>query len=89
MVLEVLTLFRRQQVAHLLAKLNAEPSGSGELCRTPDSVRFDQGEPLAQELKVISDSYDLILYVSQRISKFPRQHRWPLCIFVQRACDGI
>src|ERR1019366_416846 len=29
----------------LLAKLNAEPSGSGRLCRTPRSVRFEQGEP--------------------------------------------
>jgi hypothetical protein len=77
-VLEVLTLFRRQQVTHLLAKLNAEPSGSGRLCRTPHSVRFDKVKPLAQELKVISDCYDLILYVSQRISKFPRQHRYSL-----------
>ena len=33
---------------------------------------------MVQELKVISDSYDLILYLSQRISKFPRQHRYSL-----------
>ncbi len=47
-------------------------------CRTPHSVRFDQGEPLAQELKVISDCYDFILYLSRRIAKFPRQHRYSL-----------
>jgi hypothetical protein len=33
---------------------------------------------MAQELKVINDSYNLILYLSQRISKFPRQHRYSL-----------
>ncbi len=81
MVLEVLILFRRQGN---LAKLNAEPSGSGRLCRTPHSVRFDQGEPLAQELKVISDSYDLILYLSQRIGKFPRQHRYSLGLSMEQ-----
>jgi hypothetical protein len=64
--------------------LNAEPSGSGRLCRTPRSVRFEQGEPLAQELKVISDSYDLILYLSQRIGKFPRQHRYSLGLSMEQ-----
>jgi hypothetical protein len=33
---------------------------------------------LAQELKVISDCYDFILYLSRRIAKFPRQHRYSL-----------
>ncbi len=42
------------------------------------------GKTLAQELKVISDSYDLILYLSQRISKFPRQHRYSLGLSMEQ-----
>jgi hypothetical protein len=41
-------------------------------------------ETLAQELKVISDSYDLILHLSQRISKFPRQHRYGLGLSMEQ-----
>ncbi len=33
-----------------------------------------------QELKVISDFYDLMLYLIQRIEKFPRHHRYSLVI---------
>ena len=39
---------------------------------------------MAQELKVISDSYDLILYLSQRIGKFPRQHRYSLGLSMEQ-----
>lgn len=42
------------------------------------------GWTLAQELKVISDSYDLILYLSQRIGKFPRQHRYSLGLSMEQ-----
>jgi hypothetical protein len=44
---------------------------------------------LAQELKVINDSYDLILYVSQRISKFPRQHRYSLGLSIEQRLQAF
>jgi hypothetical protein len=33
---------------------------------------------MSQELKVIADCYDLALYLSQRVEKFPRSHRYTL-----------
>ena len=30
---------------------------------------------MASELKVIADFYDLALYLTQRVEKFPRHHR--------------
>ncbi len=33
---------------------------------------------MAQELKVIQDCYDLTLYLSGRVEKFPRSHRYTL-----------
>jgi hypothetical protein len=33
---------------------------------------------MASELKVIQDCYDLTVYVSQRVEKFPRSHRYTL-----------
>ena len=37
---------------------------------------------MSQELKVISDYYDLMVYLVQRIEKFPRHHRYSLGIIV-------
>lgn len=44
---------------------------------------------MVQELKVISDSYDLTLYLSQRISKFPRQHRYSLGLSMENRLQTL
>jgi hypothetical protein len=38
---------------------------------------------VAEELKVISDFYDFMLWLTQRIEKFPRQHRYSLGIAME------
>ncbi|MBI4603832.1 MAG: diversity-generating retroelement protein Avd [Planctomycetes bacterium] len=45
--------------------------------------------PMAQELKVISDFYDLMLYLIQRIEKFPRHHRYSLGIAMENRLQAI
>ena len=40
------------------------------------------------ELKVIQDFYDLMLYLIQRVEKFPRHHRYSLGITIENAPPG-
>jgi hypothetical protein len=44
---------------------------------------------VAQELKVISDCYDLVVYLVQRIEKFPRHHRYSLGIAIENRLQEI
>lgn len=44
---------------------------------------------MVQELKVISDYYDLMLYLVQRIEKFPRHHRYSLGIAIENRLQEI
>jgi hypothetical protein len=43
-----------------------------------------RGRAVAQELKVIQDCYDLTLYLSGRVEKFPRSHRYTLGAEIER-----
>ena len=42
-----------------------------------------------RELKVISDFYDLMLYLTQRTEKFPRHHRYSLGAAIESRLHGI
>lgn len=42
-----------------------------------------------KELKVISDFYDLMLYLTQRIEKFPRHHRYSLGTSMEQRLQAI
>jgi hypothetical protein len=44
---------------------------------------------VANELKVIADCYDLALYLSQRVEKFPRSHRFTLGADIERRAQGL
>jgi hypothetical protein len=44
---------------------------------------------MSQELKVIADCYDLALYLSQRVEKFPRSHRYTLGADIERRAQGL
>jgi hypothetical protein len=44
---------------------------------------------VGQELKVIADCYDLALYLSQRVEKFPRSHRYTLGADIERRVQGL
>jgi len=44
---------------------------------------------VAQELKVIADCYELALYLSQRVEKFPRSHRYTLGADIERRVQGV
>jgi len=44
---------------------------------------------MGQELKVIADCYDLALYLSQRVEKFPRSHRYTLGAEIERRIQGL
>jgi hypothetical protein len=44
---------------------------------------------MASELKVISDCYDLALYLSRRVEKFPRSHRYTLGADIERRVQGF
>lgn len=44
---------------------------------------------MAQELKVIADFYDLMLYLIQRVEKFPRHHRHSLGIAIENRLQTI
>ena len=44
---------------------------------------------MANELKVLADCYDLALYLSQRIEKFPRSHRYTLGADVVRRVQEL
>ena len=42
-----------------------------------------------RELKVISDFYDFMLYLIQRIEKFPRHHRYSLGMTIETRLQAI
>lgn len=44
---------------------------------------------MAKELQVISDFYDLTLYLIQRVEKFPRHHRYSLGTSVESRLQTI
>ncbi len=44
---------------------------------------------MATDLKVISDCYDLALYLSRRAEKFPRPHRYTLGAEIERRVQGL
>ena len=44
---------------------------------------------MSQELKVIADCYDLALYLSQRVEKFPRSHRYTLGADIERRVQTL
>ncbi len=44
---------------------------------------------MSNELKVIADCYDLALYLSQRVEKFPRSHRYTLGADIERRAQGL
>lgn len=44
---------------------------------------------MAHELKVIADCYDLTLYLSQRVEKFPRLHRYTLGADIERRVQSL
>jgi len=44
---------------------------------------------MANELKVISDCYDLAVYLSRRVEKFPRSHRYTLGADIERRVQGL
>ena len=44
---------------------------------------------LAQELKVIADFYDLLLWVIQHTEKFPRHHRYSLGLSIENRLQAI
>ena len=44
---------------------------------------------MAHELKIIADCYDLALYLSQRVEKFPRSHRYTLGADIERRVQGL
>lgn len=41
------------------------------------------------ELKIISDCYDLAVYLSRRAEKFPRSHRYTLGAEIERRVQGL
>ena len=63
------------------------PAGRGN----PNAVagRFRWSRTVAQELKVIADCYDLALYLSQRVEKFPRSHRYTLGADIERRVQSL
>lgn len=44
---------------------------------------------MATELKVIVDCYGLALYLSRRVEKFPRSHRYTLGADIERRVQGV
>jgi hypothetical protein len=44
---------------------------------------------LAQELKVIADFYDLMLWMIQHTEKFPRHHRYSLGLVIENRMQAI
>ena len=44
---------------------------------------------MAGELKVIGDCYDLAVYLSRRVEKFPRSHRYTLGADIERRVQGL
>lgn len=44
---------------------------------------------MANELKVIADCYDLAVYLSRRVEKFPRSHRYTLGADIERRVQGL
>ncbi|HTU23244.1 MAG TPA: diversity-generating retroelement protein Avd [Gemmataceae bacterium] len=44
---------------------------------------------MANDLKVISDCYDLAVFLSRRVEKFPRSHRYTLGADIERRVQGL
>jgi hypothetical protein len=44
---------------------------------------------MTEELKVISDFYDFMLWLVQRVEKFPRHHRYSLGIAIENRLQSI
>lgn len=44
---------------------------------------------MANDLKVISDCYDLAVYLSRRVEKFPRSHRYTLGAEIERRVQAL
>lgn len=44
---------------------------------------------MATDLKVIADCYDLAVYLSKRVEKFPRSHRYTLGAEIERRVQGL
>ena len=44
---------------------------------------------MAKDLPVISQCYDLALYLSQRVESFPRSHRYTLGADIERRVQGL
>ena len=44
---------------------------------------------MASDLKVISDCYDLAVFLSRRVEKFPRSHRFTLGADIERRVQGL
>ncbi len=54
------------------------------------SLARHTNDPMAtEELKVISDFYDFALYLTQRIEKFPRHHRYSLGTSMEQRLQTI
>jgi hypothetical protein len=47
------------------------------------------GKTVAQELKIISDFYDFMLWMLQRTEKFPRHHRYSLGLSIENRLQAI
>ena len=44
---------------------------------------------MSQELKVIQDFYDLMLWLIRHTEKFPRHHRYSLGVFIENRLQTI
>jgi len=44
---------------------------------------------MAQELKIVADFYDFMLWMIQHVEKFPRHHRYSLGIAIENRLQGI
>jgi hypothetical protein len=44
---------------------------------------------VAGDLKVVGDCYDLAVYLSRRVEKFPRSHRYTLGADIERRTQGL
>jgi hypothetical protein len=75
---EVLALLLRPRAVRPLAERKRRPGGSGRRKPNAPPGLFPRGGVMAGELRVIDDFYDLAFYLTGRIAKFPRQHRYSL-----------
>ena len=78
---------RRGVTLAVAEKPRPGPSGRGNPKAVPG--RFHSGGTVAKELKVIADCYAFALYVSQRVEKFPRSHRYTLGAEIERGAQAV